>query len=250
MHDCFTPSEYLAIDHIGFGAATLVIACMPLAALPLIVFGLLPEIDAQPERPKATAAGGRITDLLFHKAMFPVYFMGVLFMLAYDIFIVMTPVYGAQLKLSASQIGIVLSTFSIAVFAMRALAAPISRHFTPWQVMLISLGISAAGLAVYGLVEAVPLLMLCAFAMGVGNAFGTPMSQTELVAAAPPGRNSEALGLRFSVGMACQFVLPLLAGSAASVVGVEVLFGLVGLALAWGGWRERHRWRGPAPATR
>ena len=106
--------------------------------------------------------------------MFPVYFMGVLFMLAYDIFIVMTPVYGAQLKLSASQIGIVLSTFSIAVFAMRALAAPISRHFTPWQVMLISLGISAAGLAVYGLVEAVPLLMLCAFAMGVGNAFGTP----------------------------------------------------------------------------
>lgn len=237
-----------AIDHIGFAAATLVIACMPLAALPLIVFRLLPAIDAQPERPKAAPGSpARITDLLLHKAMFPVYFMGVLFMLAYDIFIVMTPVYGAQLRLSASLIGIVLSTFSIAVFAMRAFAAPISRAFTPWQVMLMSLVLSAASLGVYGLVQAVPLLMLCAFAMGAGNAFGTPMSQTELVSAAPAGRSSEALGLRFSVGMACQFVLPLVAGSAASLVGVEPLFWMVALLLIAGGWRERHRWNQPRP---
>ncbi len=232
----------LAIDHIGFAAATLVIACMPLLAMPLILFRLLPGLDTQPAQPKAGDKRGKITDLLFHRDMFPVYLMGVLFMLAYDIFIVMTPVYGAQLQLSASVIGTIMSTFSVAVFAMRAVAGPVSRAWTPWQVMLMSLALSAVSLVAYGFVHSVPLLMICAFVMGVGNAFATPMSQSELVTASPPGRNSEALGLRFSVGMGCQFVLPLAAGSAASFVGVEPLFWLVGILLAFGGWRERHRW--------
>ena len=163
-------------------------------------------------------------------------------MLAWDIFLVMTPSYGAQLKLSASQIGIIMAAYSVAVFAMRFFTAPVTRAFTPWQILLLSLGVTATAMVCFGLVSSVPLLILCAVAMGAGQAFALPTAQAALFENTPNKRYSEAMGLRMAVGMTCQFVLPLLAGSAAAITGIEPLFWLVGTLLLAGAWVQRARW--------
>ena len=231
-----------AIDHIGFRAAVLCAAFFPLLSLMLILFNRLPELDSVPRQPKPGTKRGGVMELLMHPEMFPVYMMGVYFMLSWDIFLVMTPVYGAELHISASSIGVIVSAYSLAVFVVRVLTVPMSRLFTPWQIMLLSLGLSAIAMLGYGLVGTVPLMILCAFVLGFGQGLGTPMAQTALFDCSPPDRYSEALGLRVSVGMACQFVLPLIAGSVASLIGVAPIFWLVGLILLIGAYLERRRW--------
>ena len=231
-----------AIDHIGFRAAVLCIALFPLMTLLLIVFNRLPELDSVPRQPKPGAKRGGVMELLMHPEMFPVYMMGVYFMLSWDIFLVMTPVYGAELHISASNIGIIVSAYSVAVFVVRVLTVPMSRLFTPWQIMLLSLGLSAVAILGYGLVSTVIPLVLLAFVLGFGQGLGTPMAQTALFECSPPDRYSEALGLRVSVGMACQFILPMLAGSVASLIGIAPIIWLVGVVLLIGAYAERRRW--------
>ena len=130
----------------------------------------------------------------------------------------------------------------MAVFVVRVLTVPMSRLFTPWQIMLLSLGLSAVAILGYGLVSTVIPLVLLAFVLGFGQGLGTPMAQTALFECSPPDRYSEALGLRVSVGMACQFILPMLAGSVASLIGIAPIFWLVGVVLLIGAYAERRRW--------
>jgi MFS family permease len=235
-------SAGFAIDHLGFRAAALIMTALPLISLPLVLLGRLPGQDTLPAQPKAGTKRGRPTELLFHPGMFPVYLMGVYFMLAWDIFLVMTPVYGKSLGISASSIGIIIATYSAAVFVMRLFAGPVARAFTPWQAMLLSLALTALVCIIYGLVSQVWLLIVCAFLMGACQSFAAPMAQTALFENSPRERYSEAMGLRMSLGMAAQFILPLIAGVLASIVGVQAIFWIVGVAMLAGGWVYRGRW--------
>lgn len=234
-----------AIDHIGFREAALLMAALPLLSLPLLLLGKVPEQDAQPAPAKPGVRRGRPTELLLHPGMFPVYLMGVYFMLGWDIFLVMTPVYGKQLGVSASEIGTIIATYSVAVFVMRLFAGPMARTFTPWQAMLLSLALTALLCILYGFLTHVWLLIACAFLMGACQSFAAPMAQTALFEISPRARYSEAMGLRMSLGMACQFVLPLIAGVLADFVGVQAIFWIVGVAMLAGGWVYRGFWRNP-----
>lgn len=238
-----------AIDHIGFRAAALLMASLPLLSLPLVLLGKVPEQDTQPPPAKPGARRGRPTELLLHPGMFPVYLMGVYFMLGWDIFLVMTPVYGKQLGISASEIGTIIAMYSVAVFVMRLFTGPLARTFTPWQAMLLSLALTALLCILYGFLSQVWLLFVCAFLMGACQSMAAPMAQTALFEISPRERYSEAMGLRMSLGMACQFVLPLIAGLLADFVGVQAIFWIVGVAMLAGGWVYRGYWRQPPKAN-
>ena len=106
-----------------------------------------------------------------------------------------------------------------------------------------SLALTAGVCIIYGLVSQVWLLIVCAFLMGACQSFAAPMAQTALFENSPRERYSEAMGLRMSLGMACQFVLPLLAGVLASFVGVLAIFWVVGVAMLAGGWVYRGYWK-------
>lgn len=235
-----------AIDHVGFNRTFLLLTLLPILAMQFVLFRKLPELKPRPAQAKA-AAQGKITDLLRDPKLRHIYLINVVFAASWDIFLFMTPLYGASLKISASQIGLIIGCFSCATFAIRLFATPISRRFSAWQIMLICMSINGASSLMFSLVGIVPLMMIFAFTMGLGHGLANPTTNTLLYENAPPGRTSEVIGLRTSAGMSLQVTLPLVAGALGALVGIAPLFWFVAALQLGSAYASRSNWR---PADR
>lgn len=230
-----------AIDHSGFRQSFLLLAMPSLIAFALFLLGRLPQRGPAGAYGK-TAAKRSVLDLWRNTRLRPIFMISIYFMLFWDIFLVMSPIYGAQLHMSASAIGTVIGTYSAASFIVRIFIAPLVRRFTPLQLLLMSQALGAIAMLAFGLSSTVALLIVCAFIMGAGQGVGGPMVTTAVYEASPPERVGEAIGVRMSVGMACQAFLPLLAGAAASAAGVAPIFWITALVLMFGVWQYRAQW--------
>lgn len=232
----------VAIDHAGFNLTFLLLALPSLVTLAIYLMGKLPQRGPVGVQHQAAAGKRSVMELWRNKNMRPIFMISIYFMLFWDIFLVMTPIYGAELAVSASVIGIIIATFSAASFLVRICIVPLSRRFTPLQLLLMSQAVGAFGMLAFGLSTTEPLLIVFSFVMGMGQGMGGPMVTTALYDASPAERISEAIGLRMSVGMACQAILPLFAGVAASATGVAALFWVTALILFFGVWQYRAQW--------
>jgi predicted MFS family arabinose efflux permease len=229
------------IDHVGFRWAFAFLAAIPVLSL-LYFRRKVPILEGKPASAKATASGS-VVDLLRTPKLRRVYLVSVMFATSWDVFLFMTPVYGASLGLSASQIGIIIACFSSATFVVRLLARPVSRRFTAWQVLLVSLLVNGVASLAFGLSGLMSLLLFSAFVMGLGHGLANPMMNTLLYEASPPNRIAEVLGLRTSASMALQVSMPILAGALGSLIGVAPLFWLVAAMQVSGAYSARGNWR-------
>ncbi len=236
----------LMIDHLGYMTAFALLIFVPLLSLTLPLSGRLPQAGSAGSGHKEGKGGGSALELLRHPGLLAVYVISTLFILSLDIFVVMTPLYGTQLKFSASQMGVIVSAFSLAAFVARVAAAPMTRFYTPWQLLLLSLTLAAVSTIVFGLISSAPLLIACAFVMGFGQGLGAPMYTAAMYAVAPRERASEALGLRMSLGMTAQTLLPLVVGSVGSVLPAGPVFWATGLLLLAGVFMLRKEWHSTA----
>lgn len=233
-------SAGLLIDHHSHMAAFVLMAVLP--ALSYLLFRVTGLRHVGPQAGGAAHHQRGAFDLLRNRDLRPVLFLSTLFIMAADVFVVMVPIYGTQLELSASEMGLVASAFSLASFTVRALSAWIVRWFTAWRLMLMAIALAGAGTLLVGTVSWLPLLMLFAFCAGFGQGLGAPVATSVLYEEAPPGRASEAMGLRISLGMATQSVLPVVIGSVGSFVRADLVFVVMGLALLGGALSERRQW--------
>ena len=233
----------LCAEHLGYASAFAVAALFP-----LLCWGVfqLSGIDHLGPREHSGAQGkqGSTLALLRDPLMRPVFIISTLFIFAWDIFLVMSPIYGSQVGLSASQIGLLMSAFALASFMVRFLGASLSRLYTPWQLLLVALVVEAAGTIAFGLVTVLPLLLLASAVIGLGYGLCGPMTSTALYAVAPKERASEAMGLRLSLGMAAQSVVPLIVGSAGSFLPAGLIFVVTGLIVLMGAALQRRQWKG------
>lgn len=236
------------IDHIGFTATFFTMCALPLPSLVLLALDRLPGLapatqPAAADRTAAKEAGGSAFDLLRNRDLRRLYTFNVLFTVAWDLFLFMTPLYGAQLGLSASKIGIVVGALPVAMFLVRSLAATIARHYTAYQMLLVSSALCGLGALGFGLVGGMPLLVLCAFAMGLGQGLASPTLSALLYDTSPPGRVAEAMGLRTSLGKTCQVVLPMLGGALSSLLGFAPIYWIIAGMQLLVTWWGRDQWR-------
>lgn len=231
------------VDHLGYPAAFAAAALFPLLGWATFGLARLAHLGPSAGATGRQAAQGGTLALLRDPGLRPVFVISTLFILAWDIFLVMTPIYGAQLGLTASQIGLLMGSFAAASFAARFAAVVLSRRCTPWQILLGGLVVMAAGVILFGLVGVMPLLMTGAFLVGLGYGICGPMSNTTTYEVAPAGRASEAMALRLSLGMAAQSVLPLIVGSIGSFIAAGPIFVASGFMLLGGAVMERRQWR-------
>lgn len=229
------------IDHVGFRWAFAFLSAIPVLSL-LYFRRKLPKLQGKTPSAKA-AATGSVIELLRNPKLKRVYLVSVMFATSWDVFLFMTPLYGASLKLSASQIGVIIACFSSATFVVRLLARPVSRHYTAWQVLLVSLLVNGVANLAFGLSGLMSLLLFSAFVMGLGHGLANPMMNTLLYEASPPTRIAEVLGLRTSASMGLQVSMPILAGALGSLIGVAPLFWLVAAMQVGGAYSARSNWR-------
>ena len=238
-----------AIDEIGYAWTFLMFAAFPLVPATVIALDKLDLSKPAGSDGENAETGkkkkGSVLDLMRLPDLRRIFIAALLIHIGWNLYTFLTPIYGTSIHLSASQIGIILSTFSLASVIVRAAAPALSRHLTPWQVMILALVVTATGLIASPFFTSMTMLMILAFWLGLGLGVGAPISMALIYEASPPDRIGEVLGLRLSLNNAMQTVVPLAAGAIGAALGVGPVFWTLAAMMVIGAWAARRQWRAP-----
>jgi len=230
----------LAIDALGHAEAMLALAAFPIAA------GILLWRRKRPlPRPAPVAHVKRsgVLDLLRIAQMRNTFIVSVLLAMGWDLYTFLTPLYGARLGLAATTIGVIMSTFALATFAVRLLMPVMVKRLRQWVVMSSALALAGTAYVLFPLVSSVPLLMALSFVLGIGLGCAQPIIMSLLYEASPPGRQGEAVGLRTSLLNGSHTFIPLASGALSAAAGMGPVYWLLAAFLLGGAWFARQRCR-------
>jgi len=228
-----------SIDYLGFRNAYLALAVGPLGAVLLLwrKGHLLPKAIA----PGGDGARKRSSfDLLRDPKLRDAIVASALISIGWDLYSFYFPIYGHSIGLSASTIGTIISTFALAVIAVRIALPRLARRWTEFELLLGGIGVSGAALLFFPLFSTPWLLAVVSFLLGLGCGVGQPMSMSLIYSLSPTGRASEGAALRVMFNHGTHLVVPILFGAIGSAMGFAPVFAS-GSALLLGGGLYGHR---------
>jgi len=229
----------LSIDYLGHRYAFALLAIAPLIA----IFGVLKLrahlVNTHTRGPKPEVKP-RIKDLMAIKPLQQAFIANLLLAGAWDTHLFLVPLYGVHRGLSATTIGIILSSFALATLLVR-LALPLIRpHATPWQMVHFAMFTASAIFLLYPWFTSVWVLMSFSFVLGLSLGCTQPNILFLLRQHAPPDRSGEVFGLRMALINGSQVALPLAFGAVGMAVGLMPLFASTAIAVSVGAWCTRH----------
>jgi len=228
-----------AIDLLGHASAFLVLALFPAIAIVLLWRRRRPL-----PRPLRSAGEGKSTnvfDLLRIAGLRNTFIVSSLLAMGWDLYTFLIPLYGARIGLAATTIGLILSTFALATFAVRLFMPLVVKRLQRWMVIVAALGVSGTAYLLFPFVSSVPLLMALSFLLGLGLGCAQPIIMSILYEASPPGRQGEAVGLRTSLLNGSHTLIPLASGAISAAYGMAPVFWAISLLLIGGAWFARRR---------
>ena len=223
------------IDAAGFTMAYVVMLMMPL--MTVVSARFVPR--AAPPLANEKAAGRSAWDLLDAPGMKRLLVVNWLLSMCWDVHGFAVPLLGHERGFSASTIGLILGTFTLAVSAIRVCVPFVAHRLNEVQVMRGAMVGTALVFAVYPLAREPWLMGLCAVFLGVTLGSVQPMIMSTLHHITPDNRHGEALAFRSMAINATSTVMPLIFGVAGTVAGAAALFWLVGGAVGAGSWVAR-----------
>ena len=223
----------LIIDHFGHQLSFMLFAGF---ALLLLVLARLPLFRLLPEpAPAERAQPGSAMALFWHNPKLRVvYLINILLATAWDLFMFSTPILGHARNFSASAIGLIIGSFSLATFIIRFLMPMLSQRFSAWRIIGSTLCTACIGFFLLPFQQQVWSMAALAFVLGLAMGASQPNLLNLLFHLAPKGRAGEVIGIRVTIGNACQVVIPLLFGALGSGLGLLPVFMLMSLLLAGG----------------
>ena len=229
-----------AIDLASHRTAFLLLSLPPMAATALLLWRR-PEVPpVQPAR--SDAAQHRVTDLLREPRLRAAFLFSGLLATGWDLYTFVIPIHGTRIGLSASTIGIVMSSFALATFVVRLAMPAVARRLSEWTVVCAALVIAGVAYSMFPLVQQVPYLIALSFLLGLGLGCAQPMIMAVLYSASPPGRQGEVVGVRTTMLNVSHTFLPLLFGAVGAGLGLGPVFWTMSGLLLCGGWiAERTR---------
>jgi MFS family permease len=229
-----------SIEAFGHTRAMLILGALPVVALVLLWRRKRP-LPRPAHGPRERT--GTLLDLLRVPALQHTLIASGLLNMGWDIYSFLMPVYGSQIGLAAGTIGVIMSTFALATFVVRAVLTQLVRHVRPW--FLISSAMTVAGVAymLIPFVHSVPLLMALSFLLGLGLGASQPVIMALLYEASPHGRQGEAVGIRTTMLNISQTFIPLASGAISAALGMVPVFGFIALMLLGGAWFAKSRGR-------
>jgi len=223
-----------SIDGIGHRASWLLFAAFPaVSALALWAFSSrLPE-----HRPHERPAGRRrVFDLLGNAPLRRVLLATAFLEAGMELFNFLTPIYGHSIGLSATQIGIVMGSFALAMMLVRIVMPRLARRWGEERLFSSSLFVAGSTSLFFPLVSGFAPLLAAAFMLGVGFGSAAPLSMALSYNRAPAGRAGEAIGLRQTVNKGVEAAVPAAFGFLSAVLGVVPVYWIGACVLLAGGW--------------
>lgn len=210
------------IDHLGHRWTFFVL--MLCALVPLAAVGLRPSVLPDIGRKADTKRDTSVFDLLKIPRLRDVFVVGGVLSAAWDLYQFLLPLYAHSLGFSASVIGMILATFSLAIFVVRALIPILARRYGDAGV--ITGAILVCGIAFIALPFCANPWLIAGVSvlLGFGVGAGQPIAMTLIYNHSPPGRQGEATGVRVSVNNLAHVTVPLFFGSVGTAFGYLPIF--------------------------
>ena len=212
----------LSIDYIGHLQVFVVLASF--AVVPLLILFFKPHLLPRTGRHAAAQARGSILDLWRIRDLRNILIAGSIITSAWDLFQFYLPIYGHSIGLSASAIGAILGTVSVATFLIRGIVPFLIRKLTEAEILSYSVFIAASAFILLPLFVNPYALAAVAFLLGLGVGCAQPMAMSLMYVLTPPGRIAESTGLRKTTGNTMHMLVPLLFGSVGSAFGFGTVF--------------------------
>ena len=222
-----------AIDLIGHRLTFLLLGASVVVAIALLLTRPI-TLPAHPA-PAHDVARKRVSDLFRMPGLRRAFIASATLSMAWDLFTFVTPIHGTSLGLSASTIGLILGAFGGAIFLVRVLLPLLVHRVREWPLVIGGMFATGAAMAVFPLIEQVPLLMAVAFALGLAIGGTQPMIMALLYNAAPTGRGGEVVGVRTFLLNLTQVGIPLLFGILGATLGMTPVFWAMAAVLLLGG---------------
>jgi MFS family permease len=236
-----------SIDYLGYKNAYLMLAAPATAAVVLLWTkgGLLPKaaVKAGDEQKKTSSFDllriGRLRDAIIASGLISI---------AWDLYLFYFPIYGHSIGLSASLIGMIISTFAAAVFTIRLALPGMAKRWTEFQILLYAIGFAGLVFVLFPFLENPFALAAASFLLGLGCGVGQPMSMSLIYSLSPAGRSSEGAGLRVMFNHFTHLVVPIAFGGIGTIFGFAPVFVSCSALLIGGSWyghvNERRTARG------
>jgi MFS family permease len=224
-----------SIDYLGYRNAYLMLAAPALAAvIVLLAKGrLLPKaaVKAGDEQKKTSSFDllriGRLRDAIIASGLISV---------AWDLYLFYFPIYGHSIGLSASLIGMIISTFAAAVFVIRIALPSLAKRWTEFEILLYAIGFAGLVFVLFPFLENPFALAAASFLLGLGCGVGQPMSMSLIYSLSPAGRSSEGAGLRVMFNHFTHLVVPIAFGGIGTIFGFAPVFVSCSALLIGGSW--------------
>jgi len=187
-----------------------------------------------------TDEAGGVAGLLRHAGLVRALTVSCIVLAAVDITLVYLPALGAERGIAAGTVGVLLALRAAASMTSRLFLGRLAAAAGRRRLLIGSVVVSAAGLALLLLPVPVWLMAVLVVAAGLGLGAGQPLTMSYLAESAPPGLRGRAMSLRLTGNRLGQVVIPSAAGllaAGAGAAGVLALTaaGLAGAAVAAGG---------------
>ena len=212
-----------SIDHLGFSVTFIILSAFSL--IPAMFFLNLKMPILVSRRAKTTEhQKDGFTELLKKPSLRKTFITSAIILTGVGLYEFYFPIYGKSLGLSASIIGIIISCNATAFILSRLLMPYLTAKMKEERMLGICLTISAVAFFLIPLNGNPVYLMAVSFLMGIGLGLCQPLSMTMAYNHSPLGRTGEVLGIRLTVNKAVLFFVPIIFGSASSLLGFIPIF--------------------------
>ena len=220
----------LMIDAGGFGAAYALMLVLPLLTGACARWVPREPRDAVPPRPVTQSSWS----LLSTPGMKRLLCVNWLLSACWDVHTFAVPILGFERGFSATTIGLIVGTFTLAVSGVRLLIPLWAHRISELAVLRVAMLGTGVVFALYPLAHSPWLMGGCAVLLGVTLGSVQPMIMSTLHQMTPDGRYGEVIAMRSMVMNASSTAMPLFFGAAGTALGAAALFWLMGAAVAAG----------------
>lgn len=221
------------IDAVGHRATFAVMAALPV--VPVLLLGLwtgwLPK-STHAQASKAEKAKHRVGDLVRDQPLRRALITAGIIETALELYNLLLPIYGHRIGLTASEIGMILGAFGMALLFVRAVMPHLVKRMGEEQLLAASLMLGTCVCLVFPFVTGFSTLLAISFVLGMGLGCGSPLSMMLSYNRAPVGRSGEAMGLRQMVNKGTEVLVPFVFGSLSAALGMVPVFWMDAVLLA------------------
>jgi MFS family permease len=210
------------IDHHGHRVAYLALAIVMLLVT-AIWFACRRHVPlARPKDASHTARS--IVEILRNRNLRLTILVSGIVVAGVDLYTFYMPIYGHEIKLSATMIGAVMGAQAIAALLMRLIMPAMLRRWSEEKVMAGALLVAGLAYFLFPFFQGVTVLFAISFLLGLGLGCGQPLSMLMVYSRAPAGRSGEVLGVRFTVVNLMHLLIPITFGTLSALLGLMPVF--------------------------